>query len=319
MEVAQSIHRIDTDFGGRVNAAYLLIGERTMLVDTTTKDSAPDVLGYLASVDVTRLDYVVSTHADWDHVAGNGTVREAFPTATFMCHRDDQTMVEDIDVMISARYGEYAQDHGFDETDESKAIIRRSASTTTMDITVTSDTQVRLAEDWFVTLVHTPGHSRGSLSVLDPRSNSAIIGDAVLGSAVPLANGAPAFPPTYRYVDPYLDSIQTLQKHAPSFLLTSHYATMDQAAASAFLEESARFVDQVEEAVADHLGTSNKPTTLLALCEAISPKLGDWPSTAAPALVYPVLGHLERMIDRGQLRSDRQGDAVGFTVTSPND
>lgn len=45
MEVATRIHRIETEFAGRVNAVYYLWGEdRSLLVDTTTKHTAREVL-----------------------------------------------------------------------------------------------------------------------------------------------------------------------------------------------------------------------------------------------------------------------------------
>ena len=57
------------------------------------------------------------SHADFDHSAGNASVREAAPHARFMCHDLDRVMVEDIERLIWDRYGEFIADHGIDDGD----------------------------------------------------------------------------------------------------------------------------------------------------------------------------------------------------------
>jgi glyoxylase-like metal-dependent hydrolase (beta-lactamase superfamily II) len=100
--------------------------------------------------------------------------------------------------MIAERYVEFAADHGLDDTDETKAWIRENAAAAPVDAVLEGGESLDLGGGWTVEVLHTPGHSRGSVSVWDPRSGSLVIGDAVLGEFVPLADGSPAFPPTYR-------------------------------------------------------------------------------------------------------------------------
>jgi len=62
-------------------AATLLVGPtgETMLVDTGDfTDDGEYVLSYLRRHDVERLDYLVSTHADADHIGGNAAVIEYY-------------------------------------------------------------------------------------------------------------------------------------------------------------------------------------------------------------------------------------------------
>src|SRR5438477_452809 len=86
------------------------------------------------------------------------------------------------------------------------------------------------------------------LDVHDPRSGSVVIGDAVLGEAVPLSGGEPAFPPTYRHVDAYLASIGLLRRLAPRALLPAHYPVYRDAAAQEFLAGSRRYAERVDRA-----------------------------------------------------------------------
>ena len=53
-----------------------------------------------------KIRYVINSHADFDHTAGNASVRELCPQAVFMCHDLDRHMVEDIEAMIRLRYSE---------------------------------------------------------------------------------------------------------------------------------------------------------------------------------------------------------------------
>lgn len=317
MEVAPGIHRIETPFGPRTNAVYLLAGTRAaMLVDTTTDEVAREhVVPYLEQASVTpdRLRYVVNTHSDYDHTAGNGAIRAFAPGATFVCHELDRPMIEDIEVMISERYGEFSHDHGHDEDDDTKAAIRAATATTTVDVGVQGGEVFDLGDGWRVTVLHTPGHSWGSISVHDPRSNAVIVGDAVLWNAVLTTDGQPAFPPTYRYVDTYLATIHGLQAMAPDLLLTSHYPVQRGPAVAEFLAESRAFAERTEAVLRTELAASAEPRTLRELADTLSPRLGTWPDAAAAALFFPLSGHLERLVGYGLVELERgAGSPVRF-------
>lgn len=312
MEVAEGIHRISTPFAGRVNAVYLLVGSRAaLLVDTATKETAAAYIGGYTdrlALPADRVRYVLNTHSDWDHMAGNGQVRALFPRAVFCAHELDRPMIEDVDRMITQRYGEFAEPHGHDETDESKDAVRNGSEAVPVDIGLTGGETIDLGSGWRVTVLHTPGHSWGSVSVYDPRSGTVIIGDAVLGEAVPTATGDPAFPPTYRYVDTYLSTIDLLRQLAPGTLLTSHYQIYQDGAVDEFLLASRNFVSRVDQAVRARLAGAGAPATMADLIAGVNPTLGHWPQEAAPALHFPLSGHLERLVAHGQVHAGRRAD-----------
>lgn len=312
MEVAEGIHRIEAPFGDRVNATYLLIGTRAaLLVDTTTKDTAiTHIGGYLDRVDLDpqRLRYVLNTHSDWDHMAGNGAIRALAPDAVFCCHELDRPMIEDVDRMIDRRYGDFAADHGHDETDEAKAAVRAATETVPIDVGLTGGEVIDLGSGWRVTVLHTPGHSWGSISVYDPRSGAVVVGDAVLGDAVPTAAGAPAFPPTYRYLDTYLATIGMLTALAPRLLLSGHYPVYSGDDAAEFLYASRAFTDRVDRALVAELDERPEPVTLRKLTTVLGPRLGDWPVEATAALFFPLSGHVERLVAHGAVDTGRDAD-----------
>lgn len=297
MELAPGIHRIETPFGPRINAVHLLTGSRrSLLIDTGTADTAERVLAACADLGAPQPDWVLTTHADWDHSAGNGVFRRLSPNSRLLCHESDRALIEDVELMISARYGQFAQAHGSDETDESKDAIRAGTAPADMDLSVSGGEVIDLGDGWRVRIMHTPGHSDGSVSVHDPRSKALIIGDAVLGAAVPLADGRPAFPPTYRCVDDYLATIAAVDAMGIDLLLTAHYPVLSGRDVGEFLTESVDFTDQLELALTGALRGADQPISMLAVVDAIAPGLGGWPTEANAALLFPLIGHLERLV-----------------------
>ena len=87
MEVAPGIHRIEAPLGDRFVAMYLLVGDEcTMLLDTgLDKMPAQYVAPYLDQIGVpaSKIRYVLNSHADFDHTAGNGSAKELAPNAIF--------------------------------------------------------------------------------------------------------------------------------------------------------------------------------------------------------------------------------------------
>ncbi|MEE2659697.1 MAG: MBL fold metallo-hydrolase [Candidatus Latescibacterota bacterium] len=317
IEVAPRIHRIEAPFMGRFVCMYLLVGDLSCLLVDTGTDPMPGefIVPYLdeIGVDPSRIRYVVNTHADFDHTAGNASVQELNPKAVFMCHAFDQVMVEDIERMIEDRYSEYEADHGIGDGDEAKEFIRSSSRHVNMDIALQGGEQLRLGADWCVEILHTAGHSRGHVSVHDASSRSLIIADSTLHNAVPLADGSPAFPPTYRYTESYLASMGRFRSMDFDLLLTSHYPICHGAVEIGnFLGESRAFVDRVESALERELQGAETGRALRELTENLGTALGEWPQEASSYLCFPFLGHLERMERHGKVKTGRRDGLLSY-------
>jgi glyoxylase-like metal-dependent hydrolase (beta-lactamase superfamily II) len=298
MQVAEGIHRIQTPLGERVNCVYLFSGTRAALLFDTAIGPAvgAHVAPYLehAGVDPARIRYVVNSHCDWDHHGGNGALRDLAPAAVFCCHELDRPLIEDADLLFARRYDELAAD-GITEPAATRAFVAANTRQVAMDLGLSGGERFCLGSGWAVDLLHTPGHSRGHVSIYDPRSRTAVVGDAVLGNAVLRADGSPAFPPTYRYVDTYLATVHRLQAIAPDRLLTAHYPVYSGPDAAEFLGETRAFADRAEAALRAELAAAAAPLTMHALTERLGPRLGHWPAEASQFLSQPLLGHLERL------------------------
>jgi glyoxylase-like metal-dependent hydrolase (beta-lactamase superfamily II) len=315
MEVAPGIHRIEAPLGERFVAMHLLVGDEAALLFDTGMDRMPYeyVLPYLDQIGVpaSGVRYVVTSHADFDHTAGNASMQEIAPQATFLCHRLDQAMIEDVETLIRERYGEFAADHAIDETEQSKAYIREQSRHIPIDVALTGGETIRLGMHWQVEILHTPGHSRGHLTIHDPRSGTLIICDATLYNAVLYKNGKAAFPPTYRYVDSYVATMNRFAGMAPHLMLTSHYPIYRGVAIAEFIAESRVYVDRVDAALLGALA-DGAPHTLRELIDALNSSLGEWPEKAGIYLVHPFAGHLERLVQYGVLETGRRDGLLTY-------
>ena len=303
MEIRPGLHRIQAPLGERFVALYLLDGPRGgLLFDTGLAESVTGtLLPYLSSIDyeLTRLRWAISSHCDFDHTGGNAALLAAAPHVELMAGALDVPLAEDLEVLIAERYGEFRDTDGFDDPPETTAYIRSSAQVAPIARALEGEEDFDLGNR-VVRVLHTPGHSDGHLALWDEANSALLIGDATLGETVPTADGAPAFPPTYRDTDPYLASIETFQALDAHLLLTAHYPVYEGAAVSGFLQLSADYTRRLDDAITGALSGGGDRTTL-DIIHRITPDVGAWSDAAAEYLIFPVTGNLERMVERGSV------------------
>ena len=313
MEILPGLHRIECPIGPRYVALYVIVGKDDILLFDTGFDQSirETLVPYFKenNLSLSKVRYAINSHSDYDHTGGNGAVKELMPNALICCGERDRPMIEDLQVMIDDRYNEFAQDHGFAESQEAIDFIRTVAFETRIDIGFAGNERIDLGER-MVEILHTPGHSWGHLSVLDEQTGTVIIGDAVLGESVLLADGAPAFPPTYRFAEAYRSTIRLLKSYKPSEVLTSHYPRYQGELGLDFLDLSLAYTDRIERICFETLEELGKPTTMLDLIEAAHTRMGPWPDPVYKYLVYPVLGHLEVLESYGKIKRSKNSAGI---------
>lgn len=312
MEAAASIHRLEAALGDRAVCVVLLVGdEEVVLVDSAIAGVPRDlVVPYLASIGLEpeQIGYVISSHADFDHIGGNAELRDLAPSALILCHEADRPQIEDVETLIDERYREFTGEHGLPEDAEGNDWIRSVTKTSPVDRSVSDGERIKLGRDRQVEVLHTPGHSAGHLTLYDAATRTAVISDAVLWNALLTTSGTPAFPPTYRHVAAYRRTIERLAALPIETLLTGHFSVRTGADVQEFLAESAAFCDRFEHALERVLRGPSTPQTTPQLIEILSPELGSWPDSAAPVLAFPLVGHLEDLEAAGSVRRDRDGE-----------
>lgn len=299
------VHVIEVPLGDRLSRLFLFAGRsRAVLFDTGCAGDIPRyVLPYLDSIglDHARVSHVVVSHCDVDHFGGLGDAAAAFPRAQRVAHALDAPAMQ-VEAYLAGRAREFATS---DAVDESQGVIdwtRAAASGGTVTAHVDDGTLLDLGERTLEVL-HVPGHSRGHLALWDPTTGVLAVSDAVLGGYVPLADGSPSFPPTYRYAREYLATVRRLQGFDFEVLATAHYPCEGPDSGRALLAKSVDFAAILEEQLLGVLDAATVPISLRVLVDTLGPAVGSWPQEGrGPALAQPVMGHLEDLLVRGAVQ-----------------
>jgi glyoxylase-like metal-dependent hydrolase (beta-lactamase superfamily II) len=265
MEVADGIHRIEADLGERYVCQYLLVGERTLLVDTGLRDMPRTIGG--------TPDDIFISHADVDHCGGNRAARELWPHARFMCGEADRPWIESNAAMLAGNYRWY-EAYGFGPAPEDIAFLERElGGDAPVDTGLRGGETLRLGPGRRLDVLALPGHTPGHLGLWDPHTGAAVVIDAVLGDGIYDRAGQRLIPPRYYDAVAYETTIRRLRALDPELLLTAHYEVMERPAAREFLDRSLEFVAAMRATVRA-AGT----TELQALTREVDARVGPFPS-----------------------------------------
>jgi glyoxylase-like metal-dependent hydrolase (beta-lactamase superfamily II) len=303
MEVRPGIHRIESVLGPRPFSQYLLRGERSLLVDTGTRETPEEVI--LPFLDGLEPDLVLLTHADVDHIGGNAVLRAAAPQALFLAHLRDAPWIESSEAILRERYGWYDA-HGLSYDVDTAAWLRNALGPDVpLDVGLVGDERIRLGDGLTLQVLHLPGHSPGHIGLWEPSSRTAIVTDAVLGRGLLDMEGRVIHPPPYFDVDDYVATVSRLQELRPDVLLTAHYDVLEGGAVDDFLAASVGFAEDVDAVVRRELAEAGA-LDLAALLERADPQLG--PFTSMPnELAGTLRAHLRKLVRHGHASEDASG------------
>jgi glyoxylase-like metal-dependent hydrolase (beta-lactamase superfamily II) len=247
-ELADGIHRIESDLGPRFMCQYVVAGrDRSILVDTGLAETPAAVIGpYLAQAGL-EPDLVLISHADNDHVGGNRAYLDAHPDAALACHELDRPWVESNETLVRENYGWHAA-HGFPAMPADELLASMSGDSP-VDVGLTGGETIRLDGDRRVEVLHLPGHTPGHLGLWDERTRAAIVIDAVLADGIYDRAGNKLIPPRYYDLAAVRQTIARLEALRPELLLTAHYPVLERDDALEWLATGRAFVDDVERAV----------------------------------------------------------------------
>jgi glyoxylase-like metal-dependent hydrolase (beta-lactamase superfamily II) len=221
-EVAELIYEIRPEGPGPeifpLCTVYLVIDEKTALVETGSSVQIPDILdavrhlGYGAD----ELAYIIPTHVHSDHAGGAGHLARQLPRARVVAHPRAARLLADasiIERMLQNRKLVFGEDA--DERFGGMLAIARDRF-----VLVEDGTDIDLG-DRKLRVIHTPGHDPNHLCFLDSKTLGLFGGDALGGYFAESKSRLPACVPGS---DPVLivESIARIQRHNPALLFFSH-------------------------------------------------------------------------------------------------
>ncbi|MEY3335774.1 MAG: hypothetical protein RL566_697 [Actinomycetota bacterium] len=289
-------------------------GRETLLFDSGCSGDSEEFIEPLLrrlGISPDSVNCVIASHPDVDHFGGAGYWQKR-NGAKVIAHSLDAPLMEKHETFLSERGDEFSKEYGLSEIPQTLEWLRTNGADVKVDTKLDGDFEYFLGDDK-IQILHIPGHSRGHLGLFEPETKTLLISDAVLGSSVPYADGSPSFPPTYRFVDSYVKTIQRIKTLDFETLATAHYGKFDRESAGVFLQESLEFTYSLEQAVLSVLSSS--PCKLSEIVRLVDTRFGAWPKpTAATALAQPVFGHLEVLEARGVIKKEKKDVYVWVRV-----
>jgi hydroxyacylglutathione hydrolase len=166
-----------------VSNAFLVIDKSRMLVDTGKQGSFKKLLRLLAKNDcpVEKLDYIFITHAHWDHCGSAAALKKLNPSIKIIMQQADVAHVQLGKNAAIKPFGWLA-----------KLIVpfaNKPFDAFVSDIVFSDNLSLKkLGISGY--LLHTPGHTQGSASLI-MEDGCAIVGDLIMGA--PLLSHKPSY------------------------------------------------------------------------------------------------------------------------------
>jgi glyoxylase-like metal-dependent hydrolase (beta-lactamase superfamily II) len=305
------VHRIPAVYDGRHLFQHLICSPDSLVLIDTGIHTTPDELLFPYVEQLGRspgaIDWVITTHCDADHCGGNSKVREQSPRACFVAQTHEAHLLEDVELLLERRYLEF-EAYGLPVNDGRVAGLReRLGASCPVDLAFGNHISLNVGHGCILDIYHAPGHTMGHLIVVDRRTRTGIITDAILGDGIPYAQGGMALPPTYRHAEEYLNTLGLIEALNLERLLPSHFPVIQgRDEILKFTDKSRSFVLEVENFLVRHFEQTDE-SDLPTLIEHAEAHLGSWPSEKNAELGYCFLGGLERLVGRGCLEIQPPG------------
>lgn len=315
MELYPGAYRIQSIYGGRNLFQYLFSGDNVVLVDTGIAGTPEEtIFPYLDKLKLRpqQLTMAVTTHADLDHQGGNDAIKRISPGTMLSCGEADRKLIENPATLYGERYNFLKEEHqvGFEGDPSPDAGRHRS-----MDLSFSGGERIHLGENWWLEVLHVPGHSHGHLALYDRTFGALFAGDAVQGRGCPKATGGMAIPVTYYHIDTYLSTIRHFERLPLSVLYTGHWPVMRGEEILDFFSESRRTVEFVDRVIMRSLQKHPSGLTMKQLINDVAEAVGDWPDDGVLLAMFPIKGHMDRLEEQGKAKLNRSSRPAKWVAT----
>ena len=173
MQIVPGLHLVDGMESGVVNA---FVWERPdgglTLIDAGMPGDAPKILAFLDKLGQGRLDRIIATHGDIDHIGGLAAVQAA-SGARIICHAVEKAVVEGRekrvmgDSLLARAYGPL-----FDVV--TRTFLRYRPASQVDELVLDKQMLVEGLQ-----VVHVPGHTPGQIALFEPQRGILIAADAL--------------------------------------------------------------------------------------------------------------------------------------------
>lgn len=174
MQITKHVHaikipfqlKIDTGILDRFVYSYLITGETLVLIDSGVKGSEEIIFDYMNDLGFKPEDLtlLILTHSHPDHIGSARSIKEK-SSCEVAAHHGEKGWIEDVDLQFKER-----PVPGF------HSLVEGSVD---LDIVLEDGDEFELDGKLNLKVIHTPGHSKGSISIFIREEKILVSGDAV--------------------------------------------------------------------------------------------------------------------------------------------
>ena len=261
MKITEKIHLLRLDFKINLNSqkqierfvnSIIIFGEKITLIDTGTKDSAHHIFSYIKenSRDISDIEAVILSHSHPDHIGSAAEIKKV-TGCRILAHESEKNWIENIEAQVKER----PVPAFFELVDKSVKI----------DKFLEHGLQVKADEDVSLKIIHSPGHSKGSINIFFPEDKILFTADSI-----PIKSDIP----NYDDFNDLMDSLHRIRSTQDySILLTSWSPPLtDRKEIEIFLDEGESYLKVLDKTVKSiYIGEESEA---LEFCRKVILKLG---------------------------------------------
>jgi len=279
MKVNDDVHLIECPLEEIFTGVYAILGEGVVLIDAGLPNSPEaTIFPYLRSIgrDPSDISLVVITHGHDDHCGGAAAIVKA-SGARIAAHADDAAYVSDPAKLWLDLHRRFPRYHP-------RPTAERSVGPK-VDLLLEDGMRIDLGP-FEAEVVHTPGHTDGSICIYDREGKMLFTGDSVQGRGTTVQSG----PLVYGSIGSYVSSMMKLKALDPETMLLDHqYIPLDRAVitgsdVAGMLDMSIKCVEEISEAVLKSINSKN-PADTDRLVEEVKAIFSANPTSMSPCSV----------------------------------
>lgn len=297
MQITDRIHALKipfeiTDPSGqkvpRFVYVYLIYGKRIFLIDSGVASSEKIILDYLKSTGrrPEEISQIIFTHSHPDHI-GAARAMKMISGSTIAAHAAERSWIEDVDLQERER-----PVPGF------KSLVAGSVNVDQ----ILHDGDVLDLDGLRIHVMHTPGHSSGSICLWLPEEGALFSADAV---------PVPGSMPIYQDILASVRSIQSLSRmQGIKFLLSAWDEPRLNGDAYRVMDEGLGYLQRIHSAVLKVAGDAGQYAGLdcMELCRRTLAELGLPEAMANPLVSRSFKSSLKLLDQKDLLSEDLQSD-----------
>jgi len=184
MKIANGIEMLELKMNmmGRESVIYptLLWDDNTVvLVDAGLPISLPDIKSTMedAGVPFEKLDKIVITHQDIDHIGGIKSILNELPDVKVLAHEKEKPYIQGEKKFVRLNSSFMERINFLPEEEQEKVLDMFKNAPVEVNMTLTDSEELPYCGG--IVVIHTPGHTPGHICLYHKGSKTMIVGDAM--------------------------------------------------------------------------------------------------------------------------------------------